>query len=58
MKIEFVLNKIDNEWWFDLGLSYQNVMHPQYKKVLTISLIFASIYIRWQKKNNKKVDTH
>ena len=53
MKIEFAINKLDCEWWFDLGLSYQNVLHPEYKKVFTISLIFASIYIRFQKKVRK-----
>lgn len=49
MKIEFMLNELGGDWWFDLGLCYQPVMHPQYKKVFTVSLVFATVYIRFHK---------
>jgi hypothetical protein len=48
MKVEIVLNTLDNkEWWFDLGLSYQRTLHPRTKRVFTIALLFFSVYVRW-----------
>lgn len=48
--MEIKWNELENEWWFDLGISYQRTpYHPKHKKVITISLIIFSIYIRWQK---------
>jgi hypothetical protein len=50
MKVEFNWNTFwDGEWWFDLGISYQNVYHHEYKKVLTVGLGWATIYFRWNK---------
>ena len=50
MIIELGLHTIDNEeWWFDLGVSYQTASYPRNKKHLfTIALIFFTIYFRWQ----------
>ena len=50
MNIELTLNTLDNkEWWFDLGISCQKTdYHPQKKYVFTISLVFFSVYVRWQ----------
>jgi len=51
MIIEFHKNKLDNhEWWFDLGLGYQNTDYYEYKKVFTIGLGLATIYFRWGKR--------
>lgn len=46
--IECILNNIDNEWWFGIGISYnQTELHPKKKHVITFELIFFSIYLRW-----------
>jgi hypothetical protein len=47
MKIEFMLNKLDEDWWFELGIGCQQVYYHQKKMVFTIALGFATIYIRW-----------
>lgn len=52
MKIEISWNTLDDkEWWFDLGISYQNSNYYKYKKVFTIGLGIATIYIRFIKRN-------
>jgi len=59
MKLECTLNHLQcellppiEEWWFDIGFTYQTT--PYYcvdkspcKYVVTIGLLFFSIYIRW-----------
>jgi hypothetical protein len=48
MTLEFAVNRIDKEYWFDLGISYQRTeYHHNYGQVITIALGLASIYIRW-----------
>jgi hypothetical protein len=48
MKIEFLLNRLEGDWWFDLGISCQKTdFHPNKKMVFTIALGFATVYIRW-----------
>lgn len=59
MKLECMLNHLQcelfppiKEWWFEVGLTYQTTEHyhrdyVQYRRVLIISLLFFSIYIRW-----------
>jgi hypothetical protein len=48
MKIEFNRNKLDNDWWFSLGISYQKTeFHSEFNKVCTIDLGFWTMYIRW-----------
>jgi hypothetical protein len=50
MKVEFHWNTLDgNEWWFDLGISYQNTDYYEYRKVFTVGLGIATIYFRWKK---------
>lgn len=50
MKVESSWNTFgDGEWWFDLGISYQNAHYYEYKKVFTIGLGIATIYFRWKK---------
>lgn len=50
MKIECNWNTLDDkEWWFDLGIAYQNTDY-EYKKVLSIGLGFATVYIRFIKR--------
>jgi hypothetical protein len=50
MIIEFHWNTLDdNEWWFDLGIGYQNTDYYEYRKVFTIGLGIATIYFRWKK---------
>lgn len=52
MKIEAVLNKLDSDWWFDLGISLQKTeFHPGSKYVFAIALGIATVYIRWGVKN-------
>lgn len=42
-------NEIENEWWFDLGISFQKTnFHHEFKSVLTISIILISIYVRFK----------
>ena len=46
--IEFSLNTLDKkDWWFDLGISFGKTAYHSKKYVLTIALVFCSIYIRW-----------
>jgi hypothetical protein len=48
MKVEFSRNKLDNDWWFSLGISYQRTeFHYIYNKAFTVDLGFWTIYIRW-----------
>jgi len=48
MKIEVELNELEGSWWFDLGISYQKTeFHHKYKRVFTIGLGLAAVYIRW-----------
>ena len=48
MNIECMLNCLESDWWFDLGVSYQKTpYHHTHKKVMTLSLVFFSVYIRW-----------
>lgn len=48
MKVEIVLNTLDNkEWWFDIGISYQTTSYYKTKRVFTIALLFFSVYVRW-----------
>ena len=46
MKIEISLNEITGDWWFDFGISYCKTMLNK-KNVITISIVFFSIYIRF-----------
>lgn len=45
--IEISLNHINYEWWIDLGISYSRTQFMKQKHVITISLLFISLYIRW-----------
>jgi hypothetical protein len=55
MKVEFSRNKLDNDWWFTIGISYQKTeFHDTYQKVFTIDLGFWTIYIRWDIKQQKR----
>lgn len=48
MIIEFNLNRLEGDWWFELGISIEKTeYHPSKKMVLTIALAFASVYVRW-----------
>jgi len=48
MNIEVTLNTLDKkEWWFDLGVSYGRTNYHQKKHVVTIALVFFSVYVRW-----------
>lgn len=47
MKIEFMLNKIEGDWWFDLGISCQKTSYHEKGWVFSIALGIATIYIRW-----------
>ena len=48
MSIEYELNYLEGDWWFDLGISYQKTpYHHEHKKVITVSLVFFSVYVRW-----------
>lgn len=45
--IDFGLNKLDDHWWIDLGVSYQPETFCQPKRLICVSLFFISIYIRF-----------
>jgi hypothetical protein len=48
MKIEIEWNKLDKDWWFDLGIGYSKTeYHPRYKRVFTVALGIATVYFRW-----------
>ena len=51
MSIECMLNNLEGDWWFDIGFSYQKTdYHHKYRRVITIAMVFFSIYIRWKNK--------
>jgi hypothetical protein len=51
MSIEGMIHKIEGDWWFDLGISYNKTYyHHTYRRVVTIAVAFFSIYIRWKNK--------
>jgi hypothetical protein len=52
MKIEALLNELDGEWWFELGICYETIEF-EYKKVISISFVFFTIYIRFDKIKKK-----
>jgi hypothetical protein len=45
--IDFGLNKLDDHWWIDLGISYQPETFCKPKRLICVSLIFVSLYIRF-----------
>lgn len=48
MKIEVSLHTLDDkEWWFDLGISIHRTPYYEKKRVVTLALVFFSIYLRW-----------
>lgn len=48
MEIEVGINKFDTgDWWYELGISYTHCKYHKYKRVLTMSIVIYSIYIRW-----------
>lgn len=47
MKVEFMINRLDHEWWFDLGISCQFKSRYNKRGVIAIGLIVASLYFRW-----------
>jgi|688.fasta_scaffold1888979_3 hypothetical protein len=52
MEVDVLLNEIEGDWWFDLGISYEKISF-RYKKVISIAFVFFTIYIRFDKiKNN------
>jgi len=51
MKIDIHLNQLHNSWWIGLGTSFQKTqLHPTHKYILTLEVIFFSIYFRFIKK--------
>jgi hypothetical protein len=52
MKVEALLNEVDGDWWLNLGISYDNIEF-EYKKVISISFVFFTIYIRFDKIKKK-----
>jgi hypothetical protein len=52
MKVEVLLNELDGEWWFDLGMNYETISF-RYKKVISIAFVFFTIYIRFDKIKKK-----
>ena len=51
MKIEFITNKLDDDWWFDIGISVM----PTHKGsggdyLISFSFGFWSIYFRFKKR--------
>ncbi len=53
MKVNVLLNKLENEWWLDLGIGYEPNNLFEYKKVISISFVFFTIYIRFNKIKKK-----
>ena len=48
MKIQVLLHTLDNkEWWFDIGISYQKAIYNRKKYLITIGIVFFSVYVRW-----------
>ena len=48
MKLEFIFNRVEGNWSFDLGISCQKTYYHQSKKIVfTVALGFATVYIRW-----------
>lgn len=51
MNVEYELNCLCGDWWFDLGIGYRKTnLHREFNHLITLSLIVFSIYIRWGKK--------
>jgi hypothetical protein len=50
MRIEIAWNKLDEDWWFHLGISYEHTHYNKYNRVASIALGIATIYIRFNKK--------
>lgn len=53
MKLEICINELEGSWWFDIGLSGQTTEYTPTKYVVTIALLFFSIYIRFGKWKHK-----
>jgi hypothetical protein len=51
MEIKTEWNKLDKDWWFDLGICYERTYYNgDYNRVILIALGIATIYIRFNKK--------
>jgi len=47
MKIRFIKNCIDEFWWISIGIGC-------HRHVISFSLVFYTIFIKWGDKNKKK----
>lgn len=45
--IEIEWNRLEREWWFELGISLQKTSYHEKNFVLAISFIIFTIYIRF-----------
>ena len=53
MQANVLLNELDGERWFELGISYEPNNIFEYKKVISIAFVFFTIYIRFDKIKKK-----
>ena len=47
VKVEIALNTLGDGWWFNLGIGYEKVDLIKWKYVMTLELIFFTVYFRW-----------
>jgi hypothetical protein len=48
MKIELLLNELEGDWWFELGISLTKTpYHPDKRMLLAIGFVIFTLYIRW-----------
>jgi hypothetical protein len=50
MSIQILLNKLESEWWLDLGISIQKTDFNTYKYLITLGFLLFTIYFRFIKR--------
>lgn len=48
MVVEFIVNTLEDDWWFELGIVVQRTpFHDEKDWLMSIGFGFVSIYFRW-----------
>jgi hypothetical protein len=54
MKVEVLLNEVEGDWWFGLGICYEpSNIYTRYTNLISINIVFFTIYIRFNKIKKK-----
>jgi hypothetical protein len=48
IKVETSVNRLDDDWWFELGITWQRTpYHREFGRLFSLGLGLFTIYFRW-----------